>query len=212
MGRAGPTGRGGAFAGAVAPGGRHVRHRTAMATPKERSAEWLAFAAQALAHADALHNLARYLAATPADAEDLVQETYVHAFAAAARFAPGSNLKAWLFRILRNAFLSRLRHERRAPAMVDGAEAAEVPAGDAWLRDDFELEAMRGLVGEEIDAALRSLSEEARTTVLLDLEGLTEAEMAEVLGCAPGTVKSRLSRARAALRDQLVDYAPRDRP
>jgi RNA polymerase sigma-70 factor (ECF subfamily) len=182
-----------------------------MAT-RERSAEWLAFAAQALAHADALHNLALHLAATAADAEDLVQETYVHAFGAAGRFAPGSNLKAWLFRILRNAFLSRLRRERRAPAVVEGVETAEVPAPEAWLRDDFELDAMRGLVSEEIEAALRALSEEARTAVLLDLEGFTEAEMAEVLECAPGTVKSRLSRARAALRARLADYGSRERP
>jgi RNA polymerase sigma-70 factor (ECF subfamily) len=167
------------------------------------------FAAQALGCADALHHLARYLAGTAEDAEDLVQETYTKAFAAADRFE-GGNLEAWLFRILRNAFLSRIRHERRGPVR-SGLDTLD-PGGedapdDAWLRGDVELEAMRRLVGSEIEAALRSLSVDARTAVLLDLEGFSEAEMAEILGCAPGTVKSRLARARAALRDRLADYA-----
>jgi len=167
--------------------------------------------AAALAHADALHNLARYLVRTEADAEDLVQETYARAFAAAGRFEPGTNLKAWLFRILRNLFLDRLRRDRRATEPLD--EDAPAEAGDdAWLRGDVELEAMRRLVGAEIEGALRALSEEARTTVLLDVEGFTEPEMAQVLGCAPGTVKSRLSRARATLRRRLAEYARRESP
>jgi len=168
--------------------------------------------AAALAHADALHNLARYLARAEADAEDLVQETYAHAFAASGRFEPGTNLKAWLFRILRNLFLDRLRRDRRAATEPLDAGAAGDEGDDGWLRGDVELEAMRRLVGAEIEAALRALSEEARTTVLLDLEGFTEPEVAQVLGCAPGTVKSRLSRARAALRRRLAEYGRSDSP
>jgi RNA polymerase sigma-70 factor (ECF subfamily) len=169
-----------------------------------------AISVQALGHADALYGLARHLARDGSDAEDLVQETYAKAFASAEAFEPGTNMKAWLFRILRNAFLDRMRRERRVRPAGDPDELADGGAGDdAWLRHDVELEAMRRLVGEEIEAALRSLSEEARTVVLLDLEGLTEAELASVLGCPPGTVKSRLSRARAALRARLAHYARR---
>lgn len=181
---------------------------------REASPDRLDLAAQALAHADALHHLARYLVDSEADAEDLVQETYVRAFAALDRIEPDWNLEAWLFRILRNAFLSRMRRSRHDP--TEGGLDTIAPAKDAEsgeaLRGDVELEAMRRLVGEEIAAALRTLGEDARMAVLLDLEGFSEAEMADILGCAPGTVKSRLSRARAALRERLADYAMTEGP
>ncbi len=167
-------------------------------------------AREALAHADALYNLARYLTRNPAGAEDLVQETYARAIRAWDQFTPGSGLKAWLFAILRNAFVGEYRQQRRNPVQggYDTVDpSAQGPSDDAWLRDDFELERMRRLVAGEIEEALLSLSEDARTVVLLDLEGLTEVEVAQVMGCAVGTVKSRLARARAALRRRLADYA-----
>jgi RNA polymerase sigma-70 factor, ECF subfamily len=160
---------------------------------------------EALAHADRLYNLARRLTGNDADAEELVQETYVRALAGARTFT-GGNLKAWLFKILRNTFIDLRRRDRTVPAAVDldGAAAGE----DAeLLRDDLELERLRRVVGEEIETALAGLSDEARTIVLLDVEGFSETEVADVLGCPVGTVKSRLSRARLHLRQRLKDYA-----
>ncbi len=165
---------------------------------------------EALAYVDALHNLARHLTGNPEDAEDLVQETYARALRAERQFTPGTNLKAWLFRILRNTFVSTYRRRRRDPTVggLDTVDAESQGALDqAWLRNDFELDRLRKVVAEEIEAALMTLSEDARTVILLDLEGLSEVEVGEVLGCPVGTVKSRLSRARAALRLKLRDYA-----
>ena len=166
---------------------------------------------EVLAYADTLHNLARYLTGNETDAEDLVQETYTRALRSAGQFTPGTNLKAWLFRILRNTFLSAYRRERASPIMggldtVTPSPPEVAPAG--WRRDDAELDRLRKITAEDIERALMSLTEDARTVILLDLEGLTEVDVAHVLGCPVGTVKSRLSRARAALRQRLRDYAP----
>src|SRR5207245_4497667 len=109
---------------------------------------------EALAYVDGLHNLARYLTGNASEAEDLVQETYARALSASHQFTPGTNLKAWLFRILRNTFLSQYRHERHNPT-VGGldtvAPAAPAPESVQWLRGDVELDRLRKLVGEEIE-------------------------------------------------------------
>jgi RNA polymerase sigma-70 factor, ECF subfamily len=165
---------------------------------------------EALAYVDSLHKLARYLTGNDADADDLVQETYARALRAKHRFTPGTNLKAWLFRILRNTFVSSYRRRRNDPTTggLDTVDAdAQGAAPEPWLLGDVELDRLRKIVAEEIEAALMTLSEDARTVILLDLEGLTEVEVADVLGCAVGTVKSRLARARALLRRKLGDYA-----
>src|SRR5205823_9834509 len=152
-----------------------------------------AVASEALAYVDALHNLARYLTGNETDAEDLVQETYARALRAEHQFTPGTNLKAWLFRILRNTFVSSYRRRRNDPTVggLDTVAAeTEAPAPSDWLLGDVELDRLRKVVADEIEAALMTLSEESRTVILLDLEGLTEVEVADVVGCAVGTVKS----------------------
>jgi RNA polymerase sigma-70 factor (ECF subfamily) len=164
----------------------------------------------ALQYVDGLFRFARRLTGHDQDADDLVQETYARALGATSRFVPGTNLRAWLFRILRNAYLDAYRRQRSSPIEANSRHGdppePQVPSS-APLRGDAELERLRTVVAEDIQAALASLSEEARTVILLDLEGFTESEVATVLGCPPGTVKSRLSRARAALRERLGDYA-----
>jgi RNA polymerase sigma-70 factor, ECF subfamily len=166
---------------------------------------------EALAYADGLYNLARYLTRNESDAEDLVQETYSRALKSAAQFTPGSNLKAWLFRILRNAFVSHYRRERHNP-VTGGLDTVSprlpVPEDIGRRRDSVEIDRLRKAAAEDIERALMALSEDARTVILLDLEGLSETETALVIGCAVGTVKSRLSRARATLRETLRDWGP----
>jgi RNA polymerase sigma-70 factor (ECF subfamily) len=163
---------------------------------------------QALAHADGLYNFARWLSRDPQEAEDLVQETYARALGAAQQFEAGSNLRAWLFRILRNAFLDRRRRSQRGgnPGSLDeigtDGEVAETPTSE------LDLDQVRALVADDVAAAVGALPEAFRTVILLDLEGMTEAEAASVLGCATGTVKSRLSRARGLLRARLAAYRP----
>jgi RNA polymerase sigma-70 factor, ECF subfamily len=162
--------------------------------------------AMALTHADALYNLARWLVHDPQEAEDLVQETYARALGAAHQFEAGSNLKAWLMRILRNTYLDGRRRAR--PEAVESENVEELGPSAGPPADEAQSAQLRSLVASEVGAAVQALPEAWRTAILLDLEGLSEAEMASVLGCAEGTVKSRLGRARAALRERLAAHRP----
>jgi RNA polymerase sigma-70 factor (ECF subfamily) len=163
-------------------------------------------AVQALAHLDALYAFALRLSRNGAAAEDLVQETFARGLAHAHSFEPGTNLKAWLFRILRNLYFDMRRRDQRHVEQVTDLDASR-DASLYALHSDAELERLRKLVAADIDVALSALTEEQRSVVLLDLEGFSEREIAEIAGCAAGTVKSRLARARAALRAKLWEYA-----
>jgi RNA polymerase sigma-70 factor (ECF subfamily) len=171
-----------------------------------------ALGAEALQHLDALYNLARWLARDPVEAEDLVQETYVRAIQAAHQFQPGTNLRAWLFQILRNHFLTTRTRRSREPEPMD----PEVLEGlGATGGSGAGASGMDGRVGGSPDsgrrldltAALDQLPEEFRSAILLaDLEEFRMEEVAQIMGCPVGTVKSRLFRARALLRGLLKDY------
>ena len=168
--------------------------------------------AEALQHLDALFNLARWLARDPVEAEDLVQETYLRAIRAAHQFQPGTNLRAWLFQILRNHFLTVRTRRSREPELMDpealeglGATGgAGRAASGAGSRASQPADVTQGL---DLTAALSRLPEEFRSVVLLaDLEEFRMEEIAHIMGCPVGTVKSRLFRARAILRGLLRDY------
>jgi RNA polymerase sigma-70 factor, ECF subfamily len=165
-----------------------------------------ALAREALAHLDSLHHFARHLTGSATEAEDLVQDTYARALGAAPSFTPGTHLRAWLFRILRNLFIDGIRRSGNYPVSPEEPSADLSTYAREPLRGDAEMEALRGLVSQDIASALAALSHDARTAILLDLDGFTETEVAEILGCALGTVKSRLARAREALRLRLQQY------
>jgi RNA polymerase sigma-70 factor (ECF subfamily) len=163
-----------------------------------------AFQRQALQHLDALYNFAMYLTRKPAEAEDLVQETYLRAFRFSHRFQPGTHLRAWLFQILRNTFLTFYRlHEREAPLAEDGVPDWDAPMfHDAPADNPGTLEAHT-----DLERALARLPEEFRTVLLLaEVEGLPLEEVAHVMACPVGTVKSRIFRAKERLRGLLRDY------
>jgi RNA polymerase sigma-70 factor (ECF subfamily) len=170
--------------------------RSHLAVVADAPAAAPSLAERALEHVDALYGLARHLCGNTSDAEDLVQDTYARALAG--RFDEGSNLRAWLFRILRNCFIDQARRRKVVLEIPDDtldARASDFGPG--------ELEQLRYVTQSEIAAAIASLPIEFRFVVYLDVEGFSEAETADILRCPPGTVKSRLSRAKARLRAAL---------
>ena len=175
--------------------------RPQLAVVKDEPPAAPSLAERALEHVDALYGLARHLCGNASDAEDLVQDTYARALAGAGRFEEGSNLRAWLFRILRNCFIDRARRRNIVLEIPD--DTLDARANDSW--DATELEQLRYVTASEITAAIASLPIEFRFVVYLDVEGFSEAETADILRCAPGTVKSRLSRAKARLRAALKE-------
>jgi RNA polymerase sigma-70 factor (ECF subfamily) len=165
------------------------------------------FQRQALDHLDALYNFAMYLTRNPPEADDLVQETYLRAFRFSHRFQPGTHLRAWLFQIMRNSFLTfyRLR-EREAAVAEDGVPDWDPPMfHDAPETDSRAMEAHT-----DLERALWRLPEGFRTVLLLAVvEGLPLEDVAQVMDCPVGTVKSRIFRAKDRLRALLQDYEPR---
>jgi len=169
------------------------------------------FEGVALVHLDLLYRAALRLTHNRAEAEDLVQETWLRALRHFDQFDPGSNCRAWLLTILRNAFLNRVRREGReilesdmAATEAGAARLEEASVARSSPEEDFFQTVLHG----DVDRALKTLPPPFRLVVTLaDLEGLTYKEIAQVLGCPIGTVMSRLSRARQLLRKELVTLA-----
>ena len=172
------------------------------------------FEDEALVYTDALYGSALRMTRNPADAEDLVQETYLRAFRAWDRFEPGTNLKAWLFKIMTNLFISGYRQRRREPLTVSTDDTEEFDlyrnllAHDAAVGKSAESIVLEGLVDDDVKQALSDLAENFRIPVLLaDVEGFSYREIADMLNIPIGTVMSRLHRGRKALQKALWDKA-----
>jgi RNA polymerase sigma-70 factor, ECF subfamily len=165
------------------------------------------FQRDTLEHLNALYNFAMYLTHNPSEAEDLVQETYLRAYRFSHRFEPGTHLRAWLFQILRNTFLTFYRLRERETAVAEDG----VPDWDVPMFHDAPEDTGRALEAHtDLERAMRRLPEEFRTVLLLaEVEGMPLEEVARVMSCPVGTVKSRIFRAKERLRGLLPDYRTR---
>ena len=171
------------------------------------------FAEEALSHMDAMYGVACRLTRNPTEAEDLVQDALVKAMRARDQFHAGTNLKAWLFRILTNTFINKYRRGGLERSVLEGPDAD--PLADGWvsastmrqLRDPEQM-ALRPIVEGEVRRALDALPAEFKLAVVLcDVEEFSYEEIAEIMGCPIGTVMSRLHRGRKLLQKSLYSHA-----
>jgi RNA polymerase sigma-70 factor (ECF subfamily) len=175
-------------------------------TEKQRS-----FEVEALPQADLLYNYALRITNNPEDANDLVQETFLKAFRFWESYEKGTNIRAWMFRIMKNSYINRYRREVREPEIVEYEEGKNLATGlhdETGEKSDVQDLVFANLLDDEIATAVASLPDEFRTVVILcDIEGLTYEEVAEFMECPLGTVRSRLHRGRKLLRKRLGSYA-----
>jgi len=190
--------------------GAEIDRSPAGETEGERSAR---FEADALPYLDQLYGAALRMTRNPADAEDLVQDAYAKAYASFHQYRPGTNLKAWLYRILTNTFINSYRKKQREPLQSDADAVEDWQLHRAASHDSVGLPSAEHLAldllpDEEIKAAFGELSEDRRLAVYLaDVEGFSYKEIAEIMDTPIGTVMSRLHRGRRQLRELLADHA-----
>lgn len=169
------------------------------------------FEKEAVPHMDALYNYALTLSNNRDEASDLLQETYLKAYRFFASFQRGTNCKAWLFQIMKNSFINRYRKQHREPAKVsyDAVEEYfDTIRSEEISLNDLEKVLFNNHLGDEVNRALQSLPDIFREILLLsDIEEMTYEEIAKVIDCPIGTVRSRLHRARKAMFVALYDYA-----
>jgi RNA polymerase sigma-70 factor (ECF subfamily) len=190
-----------------------LARRPVGSVPMSTHSEGFDFETDALSFMDQLYAAALRMTRNGADAEDLVQETYAKAFAGRDKFTPGTNLKAWLYRIQTNAFINTYRKKQREPKRTDAenvedwqlAAAAEHQSSGLASAEQLALDSIGDV---EVRTALAELSDDFRMAVFLsDVEGFAYKEIAEIMGTPVGTVMSRLHRGRRMLREKLRDYA-----
>jgi len=169
------------------------------------------FVNEFLPFVDALYNFAYRLVLNEDDANDLVQDSYLKAFRFFDSYQPGTNAKAWMFRILKNSFINDFRKKSKEPGKIDYNEVEKTYNSDEVQSNrtvDLRVETEKDRIGDEIANALNNLDVDFRTAVILcDIEGFTYEEMAKILDIPIGTVRSRLHRARNLLKEKLKDYA-----
>ena len=170
------------------------------------------FEKEFMPHMDAMYNFALKLTADEDDAQDLVQDTCLKAYRFINSFEPGTYAKAWLFRILKNNFINDYRKKSRGPSKVEFEWVEQSFAGDddpePAFQADLQAETVNEMLGDEITSAIQALPVDFRMIIILcDLEEFSYEEMAKILNIPIGTVRSRLHRARALLKETLASYA-----